>query len=371
MNRNCYLDLLRMAAVSLVMFHHLPHGMTEGVWWLGVLARGGYCGVDLFFVLSGFLISGLLMTEYDRHGRIAVGRFLMRRAFKLYPAFWVMIAATVAVRLLVSSDEVVREMWPRLAAELLFVQNYFPGLWSHTWTLGVEEHFYVGLSAIVALFACLHRRGDPFWFIPWLFAMLAIGCLLLRLRLPEPTEESDWFVFAGTHLRADSLMFGVLLRWFARNPVGARLIARVPASALVVAGVIVMATAFLAYGAVSRERMAWGPSILYLGAGCLVIASISVRVPSNPFVRACARGGAESYSIYLWHLFVFAMVIRLDGRLGGIPPSLSWLVYFLPALAVGVAMSRAIEQPVLKIRDRLFPSRSTSIADRHDAASPP
>jgi len=94
--RNLGLDLLRLLAVSLVMFRHLP-GDVGRTAELAILFRGGWIGVDLFFVLSGFLISGLLFREHQKTGRLDVVHFLIRRGFKIYPVFWAMLAVTIMV----------------------------------------------------------------------------------------------------------------------------------------------------------------------------------------------------------------------------------------------------------------------------------
>ena len=137
------LDLLRFIAVMLVLFRHL-HPPADGFsgWGriLELLQNGGWVGVDIFFVLSGFLVSRLLFSEFKRRGDFFLGRFLVRRAFKIYPAFWVLIAVTVAVRLFRSHPDLSSR---NLVNELLFIQNYGFGLWGHTWSLAVEEHFYL------------------------------------------------------------------------------------------------------------------------------------------------------------------------------------------------------------------------------------
>jgi peptidoglycan/LPS O-acetylase OafA/YrhL len=138
------LDILRAVAVILVFSRH------SGVF--PVLSQIGWAGVDLFFVLSGFLVSGLLFREYQVSQRVHPGRFLMRRGFKIYPQFYVLIATTVIVDVWLGQPVPGRQ----LASELVFLQSYFPGLWGHAWSLAVEEHFYLLLAAAVALLA---RRG--------------------------------------------------------------------------------------------------------------------------------------------------------------------------------------------------------------------
>src|SRR5687768_12956005 len=125
--RDHWLDVLRGAAVLLVLGRHL-WPIEDGPEWFRQLTalwyRGGWVGVDLFFVLSGFLVSGLVFREYQRGGSFSAGRFLARRAFKIYPAFYVLILVTLLVERFTDHPPVTRRT---LFAELLFVQNYLGG----------------------------------------------------------------------------------------------------------------------------------------------------------------------------------------------------------------------------------------------------
>src|SRR5262249_876999 len=131
---------------------------------------------DLFFVLSGFLVSGLLFKEYKRHGDVRLGRFLVRRGFKIYPAFYVFLLATSLAVLL--GGQALDGL--AFLCEALFVQNYGPNLKDHTWSLAVEEHFYL----LLCLFFWLRlrrRHARPFAPLPALFLLVALACLGLRL----------------------------------------------------------------------------------------------------------------------------------------------------------------------------------------------
>src|ERR1035437_9769085 len=129
--RNKRLDVLRCIAVLLVI---LRHGYIPTR-----LGNAGWAGVDLCFVLSGFLISGLLFIEYKKRNSISFKRFFIRRGLKLYPAFYVFLFVTFLDRLILHR---VGSLRPFLS-EMLYVQNYGPSIWVHTWSLAVEEHFYI------------------------------------------------------------------------------------------------------------------------------------------------------------------------------------------------------------------------------------
>ncbi len=116
MNRNPQLDLLRGIAVLLVIAHHYPY--------YDLLHQIGWAGVDLFFVLSGFLISGLLFSDWKRYGRLSIGRFFVRRGLKIYPGFYVFLLITALPLIRMQGT---RPFWN----ELLFLQDYLPHFWSH------------------------------------------------------------------------------------------------------------------------------------------------------------------------------------------------------------------------------------------------
>ncbi len=140
------LDFLRAIAIILVIGNHSSVCPPEINFYLNkvtsVWYRGGWAGVDLFFVLSGFLVSGLLFNEYRKRGDINIKKFLLRRGFKIYPAFWLLIFITLAVTVF-NGEAVYRGGF---LSELLFIQNYHPGIWQHNWSLAVEEHFYIFLT---------------------------------------------------------------------------------------------------------------------------------------------------------------------------------------------------------------------------------
>src|ERR1019366_6522082 len=146
MSRSPQLDLLRGMAVLLVIAHHYPY--------YDYLYRVGWAGVDLFFVLSGFLISGLLFTDWKRTGRLSIGRFFLRRGLKIYPGFYVFLLITALS---------LRLHGGRFWNEVLFLQDYLPNFWAHTWSLAVEEHFYLLLPFVLLIFSKSATPGKTFF----------------------------------------------------------------------------------------------------------------------------------------------------------------------------------------------------------------
>jgi peptidoglycan/LPS O-acetylase OafA/YrhL len=208
LHRSLGLDLLRLIAVLLVIGRHAYLPETAPLV-LKVWRRAGWMGVDLFFVLRGFLVSSLLFQEYERTGRIALGRFLVRRGFKIYPAFWFFIAATIVGMMAVGKP--VKTI--NLAAELCFIQNYVPGLWNHTWSLAVEEHFYILIGGLMLWISGRKTEMKTSALVPVVCVGVMVGCGLTRIA----TWHFMPFTMRGymfpSHLRFDSLMAGVLLAY--------------------------------------------------------------------------------------------------------------------------------------------------------------
>ena len=134
--------------------------------------------MDLFFVLSGFLISGLLFSEYKKRHSINFKRFFFRRGLKIYPAFYVFLLLTGITAALVVHSYPTSGQYLH---EIFFVMNYEHGVWDHTWSLAVEEHFYIFLPIFLSILARLSsNREDPFRSIPRAAAVIAVLCLIFR-----------------------------------------------------------------------------------------------------------------------------------------------------------------------------------------------
>jgi peptidoglycan/LPS O-acetylase OafA/YrhL len=305
--RSISLDVLRCVAVLLVLFRDSD---TPLQW-------GGWIGVDLFFVLSGFLVSGLIFREYQRTGDVDANRFLVRRGFKIYPSFWVMLAATLAVDGVTDAQ--------RTWGELLFMQNYIGGLWPHTWSLAVEEHFYIGLALCVAF-------TKRFRLVPALFVLVAVACLAQRFVMSYHGINLYW-----TNFRIDSLLFGVLISYYWHFK-GVRLTRyRWP---LLITGCLLLVPFFLFDSANNIYVFVYGLTVIYIAAGMILIGMLNFHPP----LKWMAKVGMYSYSIYLWHMFVHRYIENP-------------LLFFIVSIAFGVLMGVAIEYPLLALRDRFSLTR--------------
>ncbi len=380
-SRLLYLDVLRAIAILLVLGAHLPIKPTDTTWGKGffiVWQRGGWVGVDLFFCLSGFLIGGLLFLEFQRFGHIDFSRFIVRRAFKIWPSY--ILFVIVATGIVVLTNRSLNLIWPNI----LHVQNYFPSVYGHTWSLAVEEHFYLALPLLLAGLIAI-RRGDQqltFAAIPWIFVAISIACLLTRIEAASGIEKMNFYRNqAHTHIRFDSLFGGVFLAYLTTLAPGAIQWLYRWRHTLPVFGCACFLPAFL----FELERTPFlytaGYSLLTVGSMSIILwnwfvatqdlrhGSSTVR-PSpvmRPLLKLLGAVGAYSYSIYLWHMpvatasakYIWTRFLNPEH-----PASLMLLAvaYVLLAVVVGMILYRIVEKPALAVRDRMFPANVGNIA---------
>lgn len=340
------LDCLRTVAILLVLGRHVPAEHRENAF-LAYWHCGGWAGVDLFFVLSGFLVSSLLFREFQERGSINAWRFYTRRGLKIYPAFYVFLAVSLGYLWMTTGSVWV---WT-IVVEGGFLQNYLPryALWDHTWSLAVEEHFYLTLP--VAMLAL----GGRFKLVPGVFVALAILCCGLRL---FSSLGGYGHVHFYTHFRIDSLFCGVCVAYlYSFHSVAFTALVTKWRSALLAIGTLAFVPAF-AYDGNRWWISVYYVILLYLGSACLVCWAIPVRTPGL-LGQLVAVIGSYSYSIYLWHVVALEWVAA---PLAGANTSLFWALYLAVTFGLGVAMAHLVEYPVLRVRDWLFPSPNSSVA---------
>lgn len=353
--RNQNLDGLRAIAVFMVFCRHYPY--LPG-------SSHGWAGVDLFFVLSGYLISGLLFRQWDRTGSLHIPRFYVRRGLKIYPAFYVLIAVTPVFAGWMPTPPRTSQYW----AEILFLQGYFKPLWPHTWSLSVEEQFYFFVPLVLWAMARFDKSADPFRHVVKVFAVSAVVCLVLRVAMAWSLGEWDLSSTIRSYLRIDSLMFGVVLCYFRLfRPETFR---RLAESRL---GWVLLALAAATLLSFRKEQLftkTIGLTIIYLGFGFLLVHTLDAVPPRilRPVVRFLAYVGFYPYSIYLWHMPVRWMLIHWEPLRFSF---LSFATFVVAATGFGIVASKLIEIPVLAYRDRYFPESAGSPARSKGAVRSP
>jgi peptidoglycan/LPS O-acetylase OafA/YrhL/CubicO group peptidase (beta-lactamase class C family) len=341
------LDGLRAIAVTGVLLYHA-----------GLGALGGFLGVETFFVLSGFLITALLLAEWRAEGRVDLRTFWLRRARRLLPALFALLALTLVVASVVLPEEVA-DLGAQTLAALAYVtnwhliatqQSYFdatlrPPLLQHLWSLAVEEQFYLLWPLLFTLgIARLGRRG----LLVATLAAAAASTAAMAL-LAEPGADPSR-VYYGTDTRAAGLLLGAALALVWTPGVAPRLEHPAAGRLLDAAGLIALAGLGLAYALVNEQD-----PLLYRGGFTLVALATAVVVAACTHSRATLLPrllglaplrwlGQRSYGIYLWHWPVFMLTrpmidVSFDGPLFTV-------LRFAAVLLLAELSFRFVETPV-------------------------
>ncbi len=353
--RNIDLDFLRGVAILSVIGLHVELPATHYAvlnWLMDPFRQMGGRGVDLFFVLSGFLVGGLLLKEYRDTGRIQGRRFLIRRAFKIWPAYYVFVLFNA-----------IAGHHPRstfLMANLLHLQNYLGSSLAQTWSLAIEEHFYIFLALFLAWAA-----GRRFSAVRILQVLAGLCLLALLLRSNDALQGRWTAALQHTQDRMDSLLYGVMLAtlyWMLPAQFAALTRRKWPLLAATVA-VFVLMYRLPAYPVFDQTI---GYTLVALGMAafvCLVFTHAEAINGWLPY-RVVAWIGLYSYGIYLWHSVVREPAKILLARLHISSDPAGWVVAFLfqvgLSIGLGYAMSRIVEFPFLYLRDRIFPAKTQS-----------
>ncbi len=357
--RSIQIDVVRACAILLVMGAHLrfeePGGIMGSIAWAWH-DWGGF-GVPLFFTLSGYLVCGLLLIERRNSGTIDVGRFLIRRSLKIWPAYFAFLAYLVAMPLLKGTatlSSLMSDYWPNV----VFLNNYIgPNPALHTWSLAVEEQFYLLLAVFLV---ALVRTGTSwigplFLLAPLIWSVIRAICALAGdPYLSDPTMPA-------THLWLDGLLVGAGVRAISEfNPEMFAML-RAWRWPLIMGGVALIASLAAPWPALNDVSLYRILPVRALASTFILIGMLHLSMTTWLHAMA-ARIGRYSYSIYLWHVTVLGIMYRLFSPSLEAGNAMHWTVAVSgtvsAAILFGALMSRLIEWPIIKIRDRVFPSRS-------------
>jgi peptidoglycan/LPS O-acetylase OafA/YrhL len=344
--REIELDFIRGVAILLVLsFHYHSYNLLISSPFLDRVQSFGWTGVDIFFVLSGFLVGGLMLKEWKTTGKIDSLRFLKRRAFKIWPGYYLFLLTAAAFQ--------VRPLKSFFWQNLVNIQNYVPSSLAHTWSLAVEEQFYLSLAAIIALFVFM--RWNPFTLLA---ACIAIALSVEALRAALILSHRQFYFY--THTRIDALLMGVvlaILRHF--SPERFQMLQRQRILLCLVIGAALVAL-YLDVDAIPAPHRMTAPFLItivdYASAALLLLLYQPGGKHWMPY-RAIARIGVFSYGIYLWHVSVERPVNFIVNHIP--PASVAITSTFLPyilSIGLGIVATKAIELPFLRLRERLVPA---------------
>jgi peptidoglycan/LPS O-acetylase OafA/YrhL len=351
-------DLMRAFAVLMVMLWHLAKPARVGV--LPEVWPWGWLGVDVFFVLSGYLIGGQLMARIAKGQGVDFADFYLRRAFRILPAFLVVLA----LYLLIPSMNEGKAMLPAWRF-LTFSMNWnldpkATGTFSSAWSLCVEEYFY-----LLAPLTLLALRGRAKWIGLALAAAILVGGMALRAKLYLAAPDLPWNLYMArlyypTWVRLDGLLLGVLLA--AGRTFRPQLMARwLPGWAALLGGLVALTASI----AVIKDN---GPLMDFTGStfgfplfslACALMLSASID--AEPWLAKIPLPGVAglatlSYSLYLVHKPVYT----LDKAWLGAEALAGWpalALYACTVLVAALALHHAVERPFLALRDRVLAKR--------------
>ncbi len=361
------LDGLRALAVAAVLLYH------GGVSWSG----GGFLGVEMFFVLSGFLITSLLVAEFAASGRIALGAFWARRARRLLPALFALVAAIGGYYALAGPTKAIPGLQGDGIATLVYISNwhqvaagtnYFAASGpvsplQHTWSLAIEEQFYVLWPLLVlAVLRVVRRRGaSERRSMQVLLGLSLSGAALASAEMALLFASGRGLdrVYYGTDTRATGLLLGASLaialairrRWPATP--APRLSPRWARQALGAASVLLLG--LLAAGIVLADGDdAWVYPFGMLATDAVMVVLIAAVVcqPRAPGTRLLSVAplravGKISYGLYLWH---FPLFLWLDEGSTGQRGTALLILRLGVTLAVSLLSYFVIEQPIRQRR---------------------
>jgi peptidoglycan/LPS O-acetylase OafA/YrhL len=353
------LDLMRAVAILGVMLWHMHFALRPGIW--SGPGRYGWMGVDLFFVLSGYLIGSQLLRPYTRGSRPSIGGFYMRRAFRVLPAYLTVLLFYFAIPGFREAPGL-SPAWQFLTFTENFRIDYLHDqAFSHVWSLCVEEHFYLVLPVLILL---LMRRPS---FSKAFVMVLGILCFGIGIRayiylhqIAIFPRDDDAFALAyveriyyPTHTRLDGLLVGVTLAtiktfrpsWWQRAMSHGYL--------LLVGGLALCAGAIWLF----NDRLSFSASVigfplLAVGLGLLIASSIA---PSSPLSRVRGFGliAALAYSAYLTHKEIIHFLRSHSPRLVEGRGWLALVAYFGFSFLAAFVLYMAVERPFLRLRERI------------------
>ena len=323
-----WLDGVRAIAILLVLARHLG---------LGWASHAGGPGVALFFALSGYLITGLLLDEH-RRGGVSLTNFYVRRAVRLLPALLVMLLVTDIWFAATGRGAPVTES----LSVLFYVKNYRdviagdPGVFGQAWSLAVEEHFYLLWPALLLAMTARWRRRK----VVTVTLALAAAALLWRSAVVVVAGTGRW-PYVGTFERADSLLIGCALAVAVRA--GVRIPLSVSVLALAVYGWIVSP---LWHPQTVEQTI--GYTVEALACALLVAGLDSTDSPVRRVLstRPLVTIGLLSYGVYLWHIPVLLVMPMADGWVRD-------LAVAAASFALAAASYWALEQPLRRWAQRI------------------
>lgn len=361
------LDHLRALAIVLVLMYH--YRAFEHPEWIDTVGRFGWTGVDLFFVLSGFLISGQLFKEIEKDKNISLKRFYIKRFFRIIPPYLFTLALYFCIPLFRE-----REMLPPFWKFITFTQNYGldvidHGTFSHAWSLCIEEQFYL-LLPLILLLLMKTKFFKYFIFFSILLIAFSLSARFVEWNNIAGDIDSGYFwkswymqIYYPTHTRLDGLVTGVLISYLLQYSSKFREFVHRNGNMLFISGVIVLAFSFwVCDEQASGQASIFGFTFVALSYGLIVMGAVSKSSflsRSKSYITAQLAG--ISYAVYLSHKGIIYITQNiLEYFSFQVSDNISLCICLLACIAVGLFYQYTIEKPSSFIKNKLLINKNKS-----------
>lgn len=357
------LDNLRAFAIIMVILFHYPRWFEHPAWFPEVL-KFGWTGVDLFFVLSGFLIASQLLAQIIKEGSFSMKEFYIKRFFRIIPIYYFVLALYFIFPVL-SGDQLLPPLWKFLT----FTQNFGANFDTHrafgvVWSLCVEEHFYLVLPITLLL---LLKKG---WFkkAGMLLLILFILGFLIRLYcwyeiyIPQSNGIENRFlwvqtIYYPTYCRLDGLLVGVTIAGLYNYlPLFFSRISKYSNGIIAVGFLILTVSYFVCENGLSFNRSIFGFPLVSVGFGCLVLGAI---IPTSFLYqwksKMLTKIAELSYALYLVHMGVILLTQKIFFDFGIAKDSnLTFVLSVIFSVLIALILHYSIEKPFMKMRTRFL-----------------
>lgn len=377
------LNGLRAFAIIFVLIAHFYMNVGQSLGLDGIPAwilLNLTSGVDLFFVLSGFLISNILYKEWQKNSDISLREFYLKRTLRIFPAYYVYLLLNNLVFFgwrralehqggedhLKAASELSQAI-SRSRFDFLYISNYFTGAHAHTWSLSTEEQFYLIFPLLLLLLLRVAHQNRRVLFVSMgLLYFFPLANRLIYANLVS--ADQDWHsIYYPFHMRYDALFAGVLAMLVYNSVPKDKLFSGRRPTILLAVAAFLLITAHCMPVDEPLNLNALKFSLFNLGYATLLLSCLNPQL--NGFTRFLSTSPLNviaklSYSMYLWHGLVggIGVAIVMRGKSTAAPGMvlLSFLVGFLLTMLGALISYSLVERPFLRLRDRILSRKSAA-----------